>query len=78
MLTKVSRWGNSLGIRIPHWVAEQAQISDGATVEIDIKGDLILIRKKRGITLEEIAESITPENLHKEVDTGCAHGMEIC
>jgi len=30
MQTKVTKWGNSLGVRIPQRIAEQAEIRDGA------------------------------------------------
>ncbi len=34
-LVKVSKWGNSLGLRLPRDFAKQRDIVDGATVEID-------------------------------------------
>ncbi len=75
MEAKVSKWGNSLGIRIPQWIAEQADISDGSIIEIDFKDKAILIKKKE-LSLEEMLNSITPENQHKEVSTGSKVGGE--
>lgn len=76
MQLKVAKWGNSIGVRIPQWVAEQAEINDGSIVEIDFKDDTILIKKKK-LSLEEVLNNITPENLHKEIDTGSEVGGEI-
>ncbi|NLO21716.1 MAG: AbrB/MazE/SpoVT family DNA-binding domain-containing protein [Syntrophomonadaceae bacterium] len=75
MEAKVSKWGNSLGIRIPQWIAEQADISDGSIIEIDFKDKAILIKKKE-LSLEEMLNSITPENQHKEASTGSKVGGE--
>ena len=46
MQTKVGKWGNSLGVRLPQWIAEQAEISDGAIVEISLKDEMIVIKKE--------------------------------
>lgn len=32
---------------------------------------------KKGLTLEWLVAGITEENLHGEVDTGCAQGNEV-
>jgi antitoxin MazE len=76
MQTKVTKWGNSLGIRIPQLLAEQAEISDGAIVEIEIRNEIIQIRKKK-FSLEELLKDISAENMHKETDTGFPVGKEI-
>ncbi|MGH7005768.1 MAG: AbrB/MazE/SpoVT family DNA-binding domain-containing protein, partial [Alphaproteobacteria bacterium] len=45
MKTRVSRWGNSLAIRIPKTYAKRAGLEEGAAVEITARGDSITIRK---------------------------------
>lgn len=79
MQIKVAKWGNSLGIRIPQLLAEQAEINDGAVVEIEIKDETILIRKIRNkkLSLEELLKEINTENLHREMETGFPAGREI-
>lgn len=49
MLATVSRWGNSLGIRIPASLAEASGIVEGDKVELrrTLNGDIILQRKKK-------------------------------
>ena len=77
MQTKVAKWGNSLGVRIPQWVAEKAEINDGTIVEVSFKDDAIIIIKKNRLSLEEMLNDITAENLHDELDTGSEVGREI-
>jgi len=76
MQTKVTKWGNSLGLRIPQLIAEQAEISDGVVVDISFKDELIIIRKKN-LSLEELLEGITQDNLHQEIDLGLPMGREL-
>jgi mRNA interferase MazF len=75
MEAKVSKWGNSLGIRVPSIVAEQLKIHEGATVEIAIKGNEMIIKRKR-YDLDELLEQITKENCHSETDWGPPVGKE--
>jgi antitoxin MazE len=77
MQTKVAKWGNSLGVRIPQWVTEKAEINDGTIVEVSFKDDAIIIIKKNRLSLEEMLNDITAENLHDELDTGSVVGREI-
>jgi antitoxin MazE len=47
MATIVRKWGNSLGIRLPKGVAEQAQLTDGTEVEFETSGGVLKIRPRR-------------------------------
>lgn len=53
MSTVISRWGNSLAIRIPKAVADQIQVEEGTPVSISISGDSIVItpQKRKNIHL---------------------------
>lgn len=75
MLSNVSKWGNSLGIRIPRSIAEQLGISEGIPIELTVEDDHLLIHKV--YRLESLLARITPENIHSEVDTGSSVGGEI-
>ena len=35
--TKIRKWGNSLGLRIPRSFAAQAQVEEGATVDLSVE-----------------------------------------
>lgn len=75
MQTYVTKWGNSLGIRIPASMAEEVQIENGTPVEIEVRDEVILIRRKK-YSLEQLLAQITPENLHQEVSSGGPVGNE--
>ncbi len=79
MLTKVQKWGNSLGVRIPRSFAVDAEVEAGSTVDISVRnGDLVLspVRRRR-YALSAMLEQITDENLHEEVITGTPVGREV-
>ena len=74
MEVKVTRWGNSLGIRVPARMAERLRMHDGAVVELEIRDGELVIRRKD--SLEELLDRITEENLHAEMDWGGPVGHE--
>lgn len=77
MTIKIARWGNSLGIRIPKQIAEQAQLNEGDEIEISReKNKLILTPQRKKYTLEELLDGMTDEHLHSEVDWGKSMGTE--
>ena len=61
------KWGNSLAIRIPKMVAEEAELNEGdeLVIEVQSQGALAVKAAKKPPTLEELIAQITPENLHK-------------
>ncbi len=75
----IQKWGNSLAVRIPKPLAEQAHITQGSLVEIKIVDDVLQIKPvaPQQYTLAALLEGITEENLHDEVDTGEAQGKEV-
>ncbi|MEM6280694.1 MAG: AbrB/MazE/SpoVT family DNA-binding domain-containing protein [Chloroflexota bacterium] len=75
MKMKVNRWGNSLGIRLPKTIAEQLDLQDGAIVDVELRDDEIVIKRRR-YTLDDMLEQITPENVHGETDWGTPTGKE--
>jgi antitoxin MazE len=79
MQTKIQRWGNSLGLRIPRSFAEEAGVEAGSEVDLSVRdGDLVVrATKRRAYRLSELLEKVTARNLHGEVDTGEAIGREI-
>jgi len=79
MQTKIQRWGNSLGLRIPRSFAKEAGVEAGSQVDLSVRdGDLIVrASKRRTYRLSELLEKVTAENLHREVDTGNPIGREV-
>ncbi len=71
----VTKWGNSLGVRIPASMAEEVQIENGTPVEIEVRDEMIVIRRQK-FNLKELLAQITPENVHEEVSPGDPVGKE--
>jgi antitoxin MazE len=75
---RVSRWGNSLAVRIPRTMADQAHLKEGQEVEVTmVDGFLTICPQARAYTLDELLDQITPENRHDVVDWGKPEGDEI-
>jgi len=76
--TRVQRWGNSLGVRIPKAFALEANLQESTTVELSlVDGQLVITPVlEPSFTLEQLLAGVTPENLHQEFDTGPAVGNE--
>ncbi len=47
MLTKVQKWGNSLAIRIPKALAEEAGLERGKQVDLHYEDGELRIRRQR-------------------------------
>ena len=77
MQTKIQRWGNSLGVRIPRSFAAEARVEAGSSVDISVEEGTLLIRPlRRRYSLRELLKKVTARNLHGEVGTGAPVGRE--
>jgi antitoxin MazE len=76
--TKVSKWGNSLAIRIPLATARQAGLSEGdcLALVLDSEGNIVLRPTRRKYELSELVARITPKNRHRETNWGRPQGEE--
>jgi len=75
---QVAKWGNSLAVRIPKDVAEQARLREGDSIVIEALEGRVEVRATEKIpTLEELVAQITPENRHAETDWGRDRGKEV-
>ena len=75
---QITKWGNSLAVRIPKPAAETAKLKQGDEIEVVAspgKVELRSLHKKP--TLAELVRKITPENRHDETDWGQAVGREV-
>ncbi|OKH28455.1 AbrB/MazE/SpoVT family DNA-binding domain-containing protein [Chroogloeocystis siderophila] len=74
----VTKWGNSLGIRIPSAIAKQIHIEEGTTVTFTVvDGGVMIQPQRKKYTLEELLEGMTPDNFHSETDAGTPVGNEV-
>jgi antitoxin MazE len=76
--TTVSKWGNSLAIRIPQAIAKQASLNEGDCVALtfDNEGAIVLRPTRRKYELSELVSRITAKNRHGETDWGKPRGKE--
>jgi antitoxin MazE len=62
-VSKVARWGNSLGFRIPQEGVERLGLKDGESVKVRVVGDTITIRRakaRKKWTEKELLKGVTP------------------
>ena len=78
MRTRIQKWGNSLAVRIPRSFAVEAGLENDTPVEVSLVEGKLLIApvSEPAWTLETLLAQVTDANLHREVDTGPATGME--
>lgn len=77
--TQVAKWGNSLAVRIPKALAEDAQLREGepVTVMVPVEGGLVIKPARRKYQLRQLVARITPKNRHEETDWGKPRGKEL-
>jgi antitoxin MazE len=77
-VTKISKWGNSLAVRVPLAIARQASLNEGDCVAmaLDGEGRIVLRPTRRKYELSELVAEITPRNRHQETDWGSPQGGE--
>ena len=77
MRVRVSRWGNSLAIRIPASFSREVRIEAGDAVELQVEDGLLVIEPVRTTyTLDELVAGITEENRHDKTEWGPPVGGE--
>jgi antitoxin MazE len=78
MRAQILKWGNSLAVRIPKSVADEAGLKVGDPMEIEVadRGSVQLNRAGKIPSLAKLVEQITPENRYEEFSTGAAVGKE--
>ncbi len=74
---QVVKWGNSLAVRIPKLLAEEAGLAEGDHILMEAAGGQIKIRRADRIPkLHELVAQITTDNRYDEVLTGKERGKE--
>ncbi len=78
MRAKAQKWGNSLAIRIPKIVAEQAGIGEENELELNVVNHQIRISAlPHEYTLDNLLAGISQDNLPGAADFGAPIGREI-
>ncbi len=78
METRVQKWGNSLALRIPKHLANQAGLEVNSPVRMSVRAEELVIAPipPPRLKLDDLLAQITQSNLHGEVNTGSAAGRE--
>ena len=79
MITKVQKWGNSLGLRIPKSFAAEVQVEAGSSVDISVENGGLVVRpmRRKKYVLSELLRLVTSRNIHDEIATGEPVGGEV-
>lgn len=69
MRAQVSKWGNSLAIRLPKAAAASLNVREGQAVDLTIEGDAVVIRSSRPrYSIEELVAQMRPGNEPESFD----------
>ncbi|KMP11604.1 hypothetical protein UZ36_03925 [Candidatus Nitromaritima sp. SCGC AAA799-C22] len=82
MNTKVTIWGNSLGVRIPKSYANDLGIQDGSSVDINVRNHALIIKPKpqkkpKKYNLETMAKKMNARNAHAVLEWHEPAGKEV-
>lgn len=78
MKTKIQKWGNSLGVRIPKYIADQKNLRDGQGVTVGLSnGQIVIEPVQTPQTLNTLLDGITAGNLHDATDWSGVVGKEL-
>jgi antitoxin MazE len=71
---QITKWGNSLGLRVPRDIAARVGLTEGLTegARVDIEasddGRIIVTRSRRRFTLDELLAGMTADREHVQED----------
>jgi len=80
LLVRLTKWGNSLAVRIPAAYAKEIGASENSQAELSIEGGRLVVAPVRAMPvfdLDTLVAKITDENRHEEIGTGPALGDEF-
>ena len=79
MVTKIQKWGNSLAVRIPKALAEEAGLERGKPVDVRCVDGELRIRKRgrKRYDLDEMLASVPDDFEPEEWDIGPPVGNEV-
>ena len=69
MRARLSKWGNSLAVRLPKLAVDVLHVREGDAVELAIEGDTMVMRSARPrYRLDELVAAITPDNRPEAIE----------
>jgi antitoxin MazE len=76
MRATICKWGNSLGLRIPRGLAEDAGLAEGSVVELRLEDGRLIAEPVAVEKLGALLAMVTPENRHRELFVDSPRGRE--
>jgi antitoxin MazE len=76
MRATISKWGNSLGLRIPRGLAEDAGLAEGSLVELRVENGRLVAEPVTVENLEALLSKVTAKNRHDELFVDSPRGRE--
>lgn len=78
MRVRIQKWGNSLALRIPKPFAEEAEVREGAILDLSVQDGRLIAKPvaQRKYALKQLLRGIRKDNIHEEIDWGGAVGRE--
>ncbi|MEN9361217.1 MAG: hypothetical protein RL095_2752 [Verrucomicrobiota bacterium] len=74
----IQKWGNSLALRLPRQLTQEAGLSEGSAIDIiEDQGRIIITPKPRTYKLEELLQEVRDDNRHDDYSSGKPQGREI-
>lgn len=81
MITKVQKWGNSQGLRVPKALLQEVNLEVGDNVKVSIRGRKIVIEptetKRRRFDLRDLVRRMPKNARLTELDWGPPTGKEV-
>ncbi|MBO7475401.1 MAG: AbrB/MazE/SpoVT family DNA-binding domain-containing protein [Campylobacter sp.] len=75
MEATLSKWGNSLAIRIPNYILKKLNLVENSSMNIDVVAGKIVLSKQKN-RLETLCSAITEENLNIDDSFDDTNGKE--
>jgi len=78
MTTKIQKWGNSYGIRLPKELFDSGIFSVGSVLSFEKKGKEVILKEVKSpkLSLKEIMSKIPKGSFEGEIDFGSDVGKE--
>lgn len=79
MHVRVQKWGNSLAVRIPKPLAEDAQVKEGTVLNLAVSEGMVVATpvEQKKWSLRQLLARVSKKNLHADVNFGPSVGREI-
>ena len=79
MHVRVQKWGNSLAVRIPKPLAEDAEVKEGSLLNLAVSEGKVIATpvSKKKLSLKQLLAKVNRKTLHDEIDFGSPVGREI-